>query len=359
MFRKKILPHIRDVFFITIISFLIALFFSRNQSITWAWVGYGMLYSLLIGGSLWKGNEFLGDWVGKKYPEKRNPARTLRIEIAVLTVFSILDILFINYIWFGLIWGSNFIDFIFIKGGWTILLIQFVVTLIIGLIFFVLEFFRAWKDSMKQEEEFKREKLLLQYEALKNQVNPHFLFNSLNTLSSLIHADQEKADKFVKKLSNVYRYILEQKDKELVSLNEEMAFVDNYIDLQKIRFGNNLQTRIRLHNPAAYQVIPNSIQMLVENTIKHNVITSEKPLKMDIFMEEGQYLVVKNNLQKKKSIKPDDENKPDWIQIGLKNIKSRYEYLTNKQFLVNDPENDIIIENDKQHFVVKMPLIHK
>ncbi|MCF8233708.1 MAG: histidine kinase [Bacteroidales bacterium] len=355
--KHKILTHIRDLILITVISFLIALFFSGGQQISWAWAGWAMLYSFLIGGSLWKGNELVGYLVEKKFTEIKNPGRFLRIEIAALVLFSIADIFLINYIWFGLIWGENFPDFIVHQKGWVILVIQFIVAFIIGLIFYVMEFFRVWKEYLKQEEEFKREKLLLQYEALKSQVNPHFLFNSLNTLSSLIFSDQDKADQFVRKLSSTYRYILEQKDKELVSLRKEMDFVRDYVSLQKIRFEDSLKVNIDLRNPNDRQVIPNSIQMLVENAIKHNVITKEQPLTIKIFLEGGHHLVVKNNLQKKKSIRADEEQKPDWVKIGLNNIKARYEYLTDKNFLVNDPENDVIIEDDRKHFIVKLPLI--
>ncbi|MCF8344877.1 MAG: hypothetical protein K9H13_09610, partial [Bacteroidales bacterium] len=118
-----------------------------------------------------------------------------------------------------------------------------------------------------------------------------------------------------------------------------------------------LKVNIDLRNPNDRQVIPNSIQMLVENAIKHNVITKEQPLTIKIFLEGGHHLVVKNNLQKKKSIRADEEQKPDWVKIGLNNIKARYEYLTDKNFLVNDPENDVIIEDDRKHFIVKLPLI--
>ncbi len=359
MSLKKILPHLRDVLLITVISFLISLFFSRGQEITWNWVWYALIYAFLIGSSLWKGNELFGYLVDKKYPKKKNPALNLKMEIFTLLVFSSLNILVINYIWFTLIWGMDYIEFVSERSGWLIFLIQFGVTMIFGLIFYVMEFFRAWKKSLTQEEEFKREKLILQYEALKNQVNPHFLFNSLNTLSSLIHADPNKADSFVRKLSNVYRYILEQKDKDLVSLQSEMEFVRNYIDLQKIRFEESLRVDYRIGNTDDLEVIPNSIQMLVENAIKHNVITSENPLRLEIFVEDDHYLVVRNNLQKKKTISRQDTKQPDWVQIGLKNIKARYEYLTNKRFLVNDPDNDFIIEDDRGHFIVKLPLIHR
>lgn len=356
--HKKILRHVWDLLLITLISFGIALFFSRSQNITWSWAGYAMLYSFLIGGSLWKGNEFFGWLAGKKFPEKKNPALSLRVQVFILISFSIADIFLVNYIWFSLIWNNNFSDFLLNDNGWVILLIQFIVAVVIGLIFYVAEFFKAWKYSLKQEEIYKREKLSLQYETLKNQVNPHFLFNSLNTLSALIYTDQDKADRFVRKLSGVYRYILEQKDKELVSLQSEMEFVRQFIDLQQIRFGDALKVNIRLTEDNNYRVIPISLQMLVENAIKHNVVTDENPLQIDIYTDADNYLVVKNNLQKKRFIKPQDEKKPGWVQIGLANIKSRYEYLTNKEFMVNDPEKGIVIEDDTTHFIVKLPLVN-
>ena len=184
----------------------------------------------------------------------------------------------------------------------------------------------------------------MQYEALKNQVNPHFLFNSLNVLTSLVESDTEKSVKFIKQLSEVYRYVLEQKDKELVTVETEMKFVESYIFLQKIRYNKNL---FFIKDPEIsgigenLKIIPLSLQILVENAIKHNVISTEQPLTIEITFENNEYLIIKNNLQKRSTVNGSGN-------IGLNNIRSRYEYLSDKEFEVIE---------DSVSFMVKIPLI--
>jgi LytS/YehU family sensor histidine kinase len=201
-------------------------------------------------------------------------------------------------------------------------------------------FFINWKKMVLNEEALKREKLALQYESLKNQVNPHFLFNSLNVLTSLVYKDADMAARFIKQLSEVYRYVLDQKDKELVTLDDEMEFVNNFISLQKIRFDNSVAISINVPSNTKWMVIPLSIQMLVENAFKHNIASDENPLNIIIFVEND-YISIKNNIQRKNVIK-------DSSNIGLANIKARYDFLSNKPCEIID---------DGQNFIVELPLI--
>lgn len=355
--KRNLWRHTRDIVLITILGTAFALLFSNLDQLTWEHFLFDVLYSFLIGATLWKGNALTGYLIDKWVPKKDYPAVNLRVQILAMFLFSVGDIFLINYCWFSLYRGYDFIEFLTIRNGWVILLLQFIITVIIGLSLYVKGYFKFWKEALKNEGELKREKLQLQYEALKNQVNPHFLFNSLNTLSSLVYDDPAKADAFIKKLSEIYRYVLEQKDKELVNLDMEIKFLSNYVDLQKIRFGNNLNVNLKLVPMENKKVIPISLQMLIENAIKHNIISTGQPLTIDVFCENDSYVVVKNNLQKKTVIHSGNQGHEDWTQLGLKNIKARYEYLTSKDFLINNPEEDIIIENDTDHFIVKIPLI--
>ena len=200
---------------------------------------------------------------------------------------------------------------------------------------------KYWKKSIEANEELKRENLLAKYEALKNQVNPHFLFNSLNTLSGVVEQKPELATDFIKKLSDIYRYVLEQSDKELVSVYDEMKFVEDYIFLSKMRFGEALLFNSGLPANTSIQTVPLGIQMLVENAIKHNIITDDIPLRIDISAEDG-FIIVKNNLQKKNTIIAKKE------PLGLENLKHRYEYLSDSSM--------VVIESDKE-FTVKLPVI--
>ena len=179
------------------------------------------------------------------------------------------------------------------------------------------------------------------YEALKNQVNPHFLFNSLNTLSGLVEQKPELATEFIKKLSDIYRYVLEQSDKELVSIHNEMKFVEDYIFLSKMRFGKSLIFNSELSSGNNILIVPLGLQMLIENAIKHNIISDKKPLKIEIVIEEG-FIIVKNNIQKKNTISSDKE------PLGMENLKKRYEYLSNVPVEVIESDNT---------FIVKLPII--
>lgn len=192
-------------------------------------------------------------------------------------------------------------------------------------------------------ERQQKENIISQLESLKNQVNPHFLFNCLNTLSALIHEDTDAAEKFILKLTNVYRYVLEQKDKSLVRLSDELEFMRSFFFLQKIRFGDNIylkesETQASILN---YYIPPLALQLLLENAIKHNIISKEKPLHIEVSVDEELYLVVKNNYQKKDS----SNTSPG---IGLNNLKERYSLITSRM-----PEFTIVSD----YFVAKIPLV--
>jgi LytS/YehU family sensor histidine kinase len=200
-------------------------------------------------------------------------------------------------------------------------------------------FFKNWKEAAIQQEKLKREQLALQYETLKGQVSPHFLFNNLNSLTSLISTNPDKAIDFVKKLSEVYRYLLDQKDQEMVALETELKFLESYIFLQKIRFESNLNVQIEV-NPKNFKVIPLSVQILVENAIKHNEISDKKSLNIRVFSSDDEYLTVENRLQKKEG--------SEGSGSGIQNIKDRYEFFTDRK---------VIISENTDIFFVSIPLL--
>ncbi|MNK22259.1 Sensor histidine kinase YpdA [compost metagenome] len=221
--------------------------------------------------------------------------------------------------------------------------ISIIITLIIT--FFVNAFY-VYKKY--QENRVKREKIIAgtasaQFESLKNQIDPHFLFNSLNVLSSLIEENPDNAQRFTTSLSKVYRYVLEQKDKELVSVDEELAFAKTYMNLLKMRFEGSLFYELPQKSfDADAKVVPLSLQLLLENTIKHNVVSPQRPLHIRIFESNG-YLVVENDLQKKEVLQ-------DRRGVGLQNIVSRYGILTSRK---------VVVEETDRHFRVKLPILTK
>ena len=192
-------------------------------------------------------------------------------------------------------------------------------------------------------EQQKKAHILSQFETLKNQVNPHFLFNSLNALSSLVHEDPDLAEQFIAKLTRVYRYVLDLKEEDVVPLSEEINFVKNYFFLQQIRFGNSLQLYIQLVPESSNRKIPPlTLQILVENAIKHNIASREQPLIVELYSEGPDLLVVKNNYQKR-------QDGVESTGLGLANLRARYSYLSEQQ-----PEFNL--KND--HYIAKVPLLN-
>lgn len=192
-----------------------------------------------------------------------------------------------------------------------------------GLLFFIEEAFQIankQQETALQEEQLAKEQALSKASALQNQLNPHFMFNSLNVLSGLIHEDLDKSDAFIKKLSEVYRYVLDQSEEVVSSVEKELEFIENYVYLQKIRFENKLQVTYNVSESKFDYLVPSlTLELLVENAIKHNIIASNKVLSIDIYTE-GNYLFVSNNFQER-------TDKEVSHEIGLKNLKERLNIL--------------------------------
>ncbi len=224
--------------------------------------------------------------------------------------------------------------------------LEIIGALLVG--FFILSLYEGFalyhrlRKTELEKEVLEKESVLTQLASLKSQVNPHFLFNSLNTLSYLIPESPERAENFVQKLSRVYRYILEIKDEKLIPLDDELNFLNSYVFLLKERFGDNLVVSINIDKKYLNRyIIPLSLQLLFENAIKHNEISKAKPLTISVYINDKGNLVVNNNLQKKNLVRQTSK-------LGLQNIKSRYELLTDK--LVE------VIE-DIKNFTVVVPLL--
>jgi len=204
----------------------------------------------------------------------------------------------------------------------------------------VIYFFIELITVIKREQSLNEEKLCYQYETLKNQMNPHFLFNSLNTLSSIIYQDTKLADRFIVKLSSIYRYILDQQDNKMVNLENELTFVRDYFYLQQLRDNDRIHLDIDIETPTRYLILPVSLQLLVENALKHNAATDDKPLKIRISISGVDHILVENNLQPRQQINGS-------FKIGLKNLSERVRILTGKELL---------IEQNNERFCVKVPI---
>lgn len=217
------------------------------------------------------------------------------------------------------------------------------ITLSIVTVFHVIYFYNRYQKNKIKEQKVIAGAASAKFDALKNQLDPHFLFNSLNVLTSLIEENPKNAQKFTTSLSKVYRYVLEQKNKDLITVDEELNFARTYMSLLKMRFEDSIIFEIpeQATNPES-KVVPLSLQLLLENAVKHNMVTSSKPLHIKIY-EKGGMLIVENNLQPKQIVKKSSG-------VGLENIKQRYQLLSNKTVSINQSTSS---------FAVAIPMLTK
>ncbi len=302
-------------------------------------VGDDVLYSFSLCITLGAGNDYLNSWLNKHVTWIQNPTKRLILNTITLLGYSFLVSLLVAYVFIQLFFvddPSGIPLRVYIQQTYIPMIVAIVLTIFLTSRGFLL----SWRQAAIEAEKLKTERVASQYESLKNQVNPHFLFNSLNALTSLVYEDQKQAAKFIKKLADVYRYVLDNQQKEVVPLRNELRFVQAYVFLQKIRFEDNLSIDIQVPESDA-MILPLSLQMLVENAIKHNIVSDDQPLSIRIYQGNSDSLVIENTLQPKTSHEYSSG-------LGLKNIQSRYTHLSGK---------DVEIQNGPDKFTVKLPLL--
>lgn len=298
------------------------------------------LVNLLFITVMWNGDYYIIKRYRQVYPELSKTHIRILITIISVCVYNLLaDYILCTFLGFCNVEGfGSYFD----EGFKANLLKNVITTFSVGALYEAGYFFEQWKRQNIEIEHVKSQQLRAELNVLKNQISPHFLFNSLNTLATLIEENPTQASKFTQKLSQVYRYILQFKDQEVIKLKAELEFVEAYIYLLKMRFENSLSVSISIEpNLHEKYVAPLTIQILVENAVKHNVVSLSKPLILDIYSENGKSLIVRNNLQRR-------TQGVESLNTGLENIKQRYKYL-------NEREIDII--ETREHFLVALPLI--
>ncbi|MDD2538146.1 MAG: histidine kinase, partial [Bacteroidales bacterium] len=214
---------------------------------------------------------------------------------------------------------------------------SFFIWLMVFTIFF---FYFLWRKSVTREQSLMEESLKYRYNTLKAQINPHFLFNSLNTLSELIYKEPSVADNYLQKLASVYRYILDNEENSLVPLENELAFVEDYYNMQKERGTDKIILTVERYNKGSFLVIPVSIQMLLENALKHNAASKDSPLDIRIAINH-ESISVSNNIQRKQVMGQS-------TKTGLKNLSERVRLITGKEMEISEKNNT---------FKVTIPLI--
>ncbi|PWA06266.1 2TM domain-containing protein [Flavobacterium psychrotolerans] len=299
---------------------------------------YVLLYSFSIGFA----NKALFVFLDKVFINNRFSVK--RIVIGFLSSFVVsLTIIFSLRVFEGVFINKVSLESFLTNENVADYIFAIVITFFIILSFYSFYFYKSYQENKVKEQKIIAGTASAKFETLKNQIDPHFLFNSLNVLSSLIEENPENAQRFTTSLSKIYRYILEQKDKELISVDEELAFAKTYMNLLKMRFENSLFYELPEGkiNPEA-KVVPLSLQLLLENTVKHNVVSDKRPLHIHIFMEKD-YLVIQNDYQKKEVLQ-------DRQGVGLQNIIDRYGIITHRKVLIAQNANT---------FTVKIPILTK
>lgn len=241
----------------------------------------------------------------------------------------------------GFLWQKFFLTTVNTKSVVTCAFICAAIVIFLTVLYEALFLSKERELDVKIVEQLDKDRLQAELSSLKNELDPHFVFNALATLSHLISIDTEKAQLFTHKLSQVYKYLLINKDRELISLRDEIKFIDDYFFLLNIRYDHRLRLSIQMDNyNGNIMVLPCSLQLLVENAIKHNQFTEKEPLQINISLN-GEYLKVENNIRVR-------QYAPESTKIGLGNLSNRYRLVYNK---------DIIVDNEGNKFIVKLPLI--
>lgn len=338
---KELLRSLGIGLIIFVIIILLNLIYGEKLTID-SQLGKTFFYTILYSISLGYANQMVFVYLDKKFVSERFSLK--RMVIGFLSSFVVtLFVIFLLRIFIEvLIEGNTFYNY-WSNEKLSNYVFAFVMTFIVLLSFYTFYIYKAYNESKIKEQKIIAGTANAKFESLKNQIDPHFLFNSLNVLSSLIEENPDNAQKFTTSLSKIYRYVLEQKDKELVSVEEELAFAKTYMNLLKMRFENSISYELPTnYSNSEAKVVPLSLQLLLENTIKHNIVSEQKPLYIKIYIENN-YLVIENNLQKKEVLQ-------DRKGVGLQNIINRYALIS---------ERKVLIEESNLFFKIMIPILTK
>lgn len=321
-----------------ILSLFLIFVFMRGALADWPTFVKGFCWAFSISITQWVGLEFIYGRIDRRVPWIEAPVKRVLVQILIFLAYSagaFILVQFLNYyIWMDIPPEKSW-DSIFRSLPYTLL-----ISFVISLVFTATGFFFAWKQAFVRAEKLKVEMLAYKYESLRTQINPHFLFNSLNVLSDLVYDDQAMAVKFIRQLSDLFRYVLDSRDKELVPLKEELEFINSFTFLLKTRFEDKLQIEIDVQpNPEDY-IVPMTLQLLIENAVKHNEVSEAFPLRISV-QKVGDCLEVENNFQPKNV--GDDSKK-----TGLKNITQQFAFFSEKPI-------KIITSDDR--YLVRVPIL--
>ncbi len=321
-----------------LLTLLVITFFFNSAFVSVHVFVRSFLWGFTICITQWSGIVYITYRIDQRIPILKHPTKRIVLGLLAMVSYSVASYVLIQILMLWILNGTFSLSQIYyiFKGSY----VAFLIGATLALLFSANGYLQAWRKSELQAEKLKSEMLAYKYESLRNQMNPHFLFNSFNVLSDLIYDDQKQAVKFVQQLSGLFRYVLDNRDKELVPLSKEMAFVESYIFLLKTRFENKIVVENQLVVEDDDLIVPMSMQLLIENAIKHNEASTSKPLKIEIHRTENR-IEVKNNLQIKRIGEPSSG-------IGMKNMHQQYKFFTDEL---------IEVFHTDQFYSVKLPIL--
>lgn len=345
--KSKLFQTIQSDFWICLkLTIVFGVFFTLiNQQFTLKGAGITFLISALYSFTLGMGNGIVNHYLNTKWDWVKQTNQRVWAGVIGTVIYTVVAVLGIHYVVYIVLLNAD-VDKFFSGNLLLAHLFGIVISLGIATFFHAKGFMINWKASISKEstkQEIVAKTETAKFESLKSQIDPHFLFNSLNVLTSLIGENPKQAERFTTKLSKVYRYVLEQRNKELIPLSEELKFARTYMELLQMRFEDAIQFEIPADSTnEELKIVPLSLQLLLENAVKHNVVSSNKPLVLRIFEKEGN-LIIENNINHKEAIGKS-------TKVGLRNITDRYRLLTKR---------NVEILNDKITFKVSLPLLTK
>lgn len=324
-------------FIVPLVGMMIALsFLLATPRETIQTVIFHIAHSILFTAGIWLGCMIIVNFLWDKFPWEHKPIKHLIIEVLAIIAYTNL---------FSWMTYSILVHFSLTPEKLTAetlginILFTNLITFLITALHEAVFFYRQWKYNFSKSTRLEKDNIEAKYETLKSQVNPHFIFNSLNSLISMVD-DNPKAKDYIQNLSEFLRYVIKVRERELVLVREELSVMTKYLSLQQSRFGENLKVNVNVPEQTYhYSVPPLVLQMLVENCIKHNVISKEKPLTISIY-KDNEHLVVENTLQPKPEVAS--------TGLGLTNITERYAFFTSRE---------VIIESVSGKFKVAVPLL--
>ncbi len=337
-FKAEILRAIKFILILCVVT--IAMQILIESKVNWESIKAWTISNFYFGLPFYFANSYLNGGLNKVYSWIENPKKRALIGIPAFMIMNAGLMVVLIYLYSILILGIEEPN-LFDKRNINSIVIALTICLIATLYFHAVGFFRGYVSQLEVSKQLREEKVTAELNALKSQVNPHFLFNSFNVLSGLIDENPDKAQDFLAGLSKIYRYILENRNEDLSSVREELSFAKQYFILQQTRFEDSIQIDFDVPESEMDKKLPSlSLQLLLENAIKHNRFDANDPLKISIINKENS-IIVKNNKRERRNLNGSNG-------VGLPNIAQRYQLHNVDGFIVDDKQDS---------FTVSLPLI--